>query len=137
MERAVEWRLLEAARVGVLGTLQSDGSPHLVPCVFAIRDCSIYLPVDAKPKRTRSLRRVQNLERNPAATLLVQEWDEDWTRLSWVRLDGRARVVTSPDELGVARRLLLARYAQYQVPEELYPMIALDVERWRAWRARE
>lgn len=129
--------MLEAARVAVLGTVQPDGSPHLIPCVFAIRDSSIYVPVDAKPKQTRSLQRLRNLERTSQATLLAHAWDEDWTRLSWVRLDGRGRVIDSPDELRAARRLLLARYAQYELAADLDPVIALDVERWCAWRADE
>jgi PPOX class probable F420-dependent enzyme len=135
MERDQVWRLLEASRVAILGTVQADGSPHLVPCVFAPRGRLVYIPVDSKPKQTRSLQRLQNLTRTALATLLVHHWDEDWARLWWVRLDGRGRVAESASEIELARELLLARYNQYDEGTRLEPIIVFEVLRWRAWQA--
>jgi PPOX class probable F420-dependent enzyme len=128
---------METARVATLGTMRSDGTPHLVPCVFAPADPVIYLPVDAKRKRTRALARLANLEADPRAVLLVHGWDEDWSRLWWVRLDGRARLIQDLSEMHTPRRLLLARYAQYTDPTELHPIIALEIDSWATWSATD
>jgi len=97
----------------------------------------VYIPVDAKPKRTRELMRLRNLEANPHAVILVHSWDEDWSQLWWVRLDGRARVLQSPSEMQKPRRLLLARYSQYTDASELNPIIAVDIDSWKAWSSRQ
>ena len=135
MDRGEAGSLLAAARVGILGTVQPDGSPHLVPCVFAPHGGVVYIPVDGKRKQTRSLQRLQNLARNASATMLVHHWDEDWTRLWWVRLDGLGRLAESASEIEVARELLLARYNQYDESTRLEPIIVLEVARSRAWQA--
>ena len=77
------------ARVGRLGTVTPDGRPHLVPVCFALREETVYTAVDAKPKSTLALRRLANIEATPSASLLVDHYDEDWTHLWWVRVDGR------------------------------------------------
>ena|SRR5437660_1608943 len=135
MDAATAFRLASTERVASLATVGADGASHLVPCVFALDGETVYTPVDAKPKRSRELQRLRNLERDPRAVLLIQHWDEDWDALWWVRLRGRGRVVAAPDELGVARRLLLDKYPQYRDPAELEPVIAVDVESWQAWSA--
>ena len=135
VDRSTAWRLAAAARVAALATIGVGGRPHLVPCVFALADETVYSPVDAKPKRSRDLQRLRNLEHNPRVTLLIHDWDEDWSRLWWVRLDGSGRVVASATELRAARRLLLDKYAQYRDQAELDPVIAVDVDTWRAWSA--
>ncbi|HEY1368177.1 MAG TPA: pyridoxamine 5'-phosphate oxidase family protein [Gaiellaceae bacterium] len=70
-----------AARVARLGTLDPDGRPHLVPIVFALADETVYSAVDAKPKRSRTLRRIENARERPDVTVLVDEYDADWRRL--------------------------------------------------------
>ena len=135
MDMATAFRLASAERVASLATIGVDGASHLVPCVFALHSDTVYTPVDAKPKRSRALQRLRNLERDPRAVLLVQHWDEDWNALWWVRLRGGGRVVTGPAELGVARGLLLDKYPQYRDPAELEPVIAVDVGSWHAWSA--
>jgi PPOX class probable F420-dependent enzyme len=103
--------------------------------VLAIAGDTIYTPVDSKPKHTRELARLGDIERDPRASLLVHRWDEDWAQLWWVRLEGVARIVRTSHELDAARRLLLAKYAQYTEGTELDPVIAIDIESWRAWSA--
>jgi PPOX class probable F420-dependent enzyme len=94
---------------------------------------TIYSAVDAKPKTSRSLRRLANLRANPAASLLVDHYDEDWTALWWVRVDGRGRVIDTGDERSRALALLAAKYPQYRAEPPPGPVIALDVTTWRAW----
>lgn len=126
-----------AARVARLATVGPDGSPHLVPVVFAVQGSTVYSAVDHKPKRTSALRRLANVQANPAVTLLVDHYDdEDWTALWWVRADGTARVVDpgSPEEAhGVG--LLVDRYAQYRIRPPAGPVLAVDVTRWTGWSA--
>ena len=80
-----------AARVARLATADATGQPHLVPVTFAVAGDMVYTAVDAKPKRTTALRRLANVAANPRVSLLVDHYDDDWSRLWWVRADGRRR----------------------------------------------
>jgi PPOX class probable F420-dependent enzyme len=122
-----------AARVARLATTTPDGRPHVVPCCFVIADDTIYSAVDAKPKTTLALRRLANIEANPATALLVDHYDDDWTELWWVRLDGVARVVADPSERASALVLLAGKYAQYARTPPPGEVMAIEVARWRAW----
>jgi PPOX class probable F420-dependent enzyme len=77
---------LQQARVGRLATASGDGDPHVIPVCFVFDGTHLYSAIDAKPKRVAPprLRRVQNLRANPRASLLVDHYDEDWTRLRYV-----------------------------------------------------
>jgi PPOX class probable F420-dependent enzyme len=119
-----------------LATIGADGAPHLVPIVFALHDDVVYHAVDQKPKRTRELRRLENVAAEPRVALLADEYDdEDWTRLWWARADGLARVLDDGDESRAAVALLRDRYAQYRDDTPAGPVVAIDVERWTGWRA--
>ena len=123
------------ARVARLATLDADGRPHLVPIVFALGGDTLYSAVDAKPKRSRTLRRIENARRRPDVTVLVDHYDEDWTRLWWIRLRGRARVLEGGEEATRALELLTAKYVQYRVAAPGLPVLAVDVDEWRGWAA--
>ncbi|HVX55307.1 TIGR03668 family PPOX class F420-dependent oxidoreductase [Nocardioides sp.] len=120
-----------AARVARLATVCADGSPHLVPVVFAVVGDQIVTAVDHKPKTTTRLRRLANIAAEPRVALLADEYDEDWSRLWWARADGRARVVAEHDLAP-----LVARYPQYRDRVPSGPVILIDVERWSGWTAR-
>lgn len=122
-----------AARVARLATVTGDGRPHLVPCCFVLAGETVYSAVDAKPKTTLALRRLANIEANPATTLLVDHYEDDWSALWWVRLDGNARVVADPAERARARTLLAAKYPQYAATPPPGDVIALEVTAWRSW----
>jgi PPOX class probable F420-dependent enzyme len=128
-------RRFAAARVARLATVDARGRPHLVPIVFALARETIYSVVDAKPKRTTELRRLQNVRSNPWVSVLVDHYDDaDWSALWWVRADGAARVLdpAEPEAHG-ALQLLAERHPQQR---PVGPVLAIDVERWSDWSAR-
>jgi PPOX class probable F420-dependent enzyme len=119
--------------VGRLATVTPAGEPHAVPCCFAVVDDTVYSAVDGKPKSTQALRRLANIAGNPAACLLVDHYDEDWTLLWWVRIDGAATVLGPGPETERARDLLRQKYLQYATVPLDGPVIRIDVTRWRWW----
>jgi PPOX class probable F420-dependent enzyme len=142
-----ELAFLQASRRAVLAT-QGPQRPRLVPICFAIAQSEdpdgglrLYSAIDEKPKRSadpQALGRVRDIGRSPLASLLVDRWDEDWSRLAWLRLDGTALLVP-PDPTGagehvLAVSLLRARYVQYagQALEESL-LIRLTVEHAVSW----
>lgn len=128
-----------SARVARLATVDASGRPHVVPFVFAVAGDTVYSAVDHKPKRTTTLRRLANMAENPAVSMLVDRYDDaDWDGLWWVRADGSARVVEASGlEAGRAVGLLCERYDQYARRPPGGPVIAVDVERWTGWEARQ
>ncbi|SCG43802.1 PPOX class probable F420-dependent enzyme, Rv0121 family [Micromonospora echinaurantiaca] len=124
-----------SARVARLATVGPDGRPHLVPVCFALLGDVAYHAVDEKPKRHRRLRRLVNIEATEHACLLVDEYDEDWSALWWVRLDGHGRLADDPAEEAAARSALAAKYPQYVRRPPGGPVVALTVTRWSAWSA--
>jgi len=126
---------LTAARVARLATTDPDGRPHLVPIVFALDGDTLYSAVDRKPKRSSTLRRIENARARPDVTVLVDHYDEDWERLWWIRLRGRARVLDNGKERERALALLTAKYPQYRDVPPDGPVLAVDVTQVRTWSA--
>src|SRR5207249_11144921 len=114
MDRDDAARRVAAARVARLATIGADGRPHVVPVCFVLAGDTVYSAVDRKPKRTTALQRLANVRADPAATVLVDHYDEDWTMLWWVRLTGRGRVLDQGDERERALQLLRDKYPQYR-----------------------
>ena len=130
--------LLNAQRVGRLATVDEHSRPHVVPVCFAYTGGVIYIALDAKPKRVpvRELRRVRNLIANPQVQLLVDVWDEDWSKLVYLQLRGAASVIEGTAEQADAVRLLRARYPQYvSMAIDEAPVIRIEVESYVAWGA--
>jgi PPOX class probable F420-dependent enzyme len=121
--------------VARLATTDPDGRPHLVPIVFVLDGDTLYSAVDAKPKRSRTLRRIQNARERPDVTVLVDHYEDDWTRLWWIRLRGRARVLDEGEEAKRGLGLLAAKYEQYESERPGLPVLAIDVVEWRGWSA--
>jgi PPOX class probable F420-dependent enzyme len=120
-----------AARVARLATVDPSDRPHLVPIVFALDGNTVYSAVDEKPKRTTELRRLSNVRTNPSVSLLVDHYDEDWSKLWWVRADGTGRVLEAgTDEAEHAIKLLAERYPQQRA---VGVVLAIDVARWSGW----
>ncbi len=140
--------LLVTERRATLTTIATDGRPRPVPCCFAIgvQDGVLVIdtPIDAKPKASAEpmrLARVRDIRRDPRVTLLVDRWDEDWSRLAWVRVEGSARLLlpwAAPDVAahGSAVTALRGRYPQYREHRlETLPIIRLVPERVTGWAA--
>jgi PPOX class probable F420-dependent enzyme len=125
-----------AARVARLATTDPDGRPHLVPIVFAIEGDRLYSAVDRKPKRSSRLRRIENARGRPDVTILVDHYEDDWSRLWWIRLRGRARVLDEGPEHERALELLREKYPQYQSEPPEGPVLAVDVTDVREWSSR-
>jgi PPOX class probable F420-dependent enzyme len=130
-------QLVAAARVGRLATIAPGGRAHLVPICFALEGEVLYSAVDEKPKRSRRLQRIENVRAHPAVAVLVDHYEENWSRLWWVRLRGRGRVIEDGPELEAALRLLAAKYEQYRTQPPGAPVLAIDLEEWRAWSAAD
>jgi PPOX class probable F420-dependent enzyme len=133
VDDAILRRRVEAARVGHLATTRPDGRPHVVPCCFVLVGDVLYSAVDAKPKSSLALQRLRNLAVQPAASLVVDHYEEDWMRLWWIRLDGTARVLESGAERDAALEALAAKYEQYVEMPPPGAVVAIDVTAWRAW----
>lgn len=127
-------RRVATARVAYLATVRPDGRPHVVPIVFAVDGDRIYSIADPKPKRGPDLLRFRNIAANPAVSLLVDEYDEDWERLWWVRADGPAHVVQDGPERDLTIRLLQAKYPQYATWSTPFgAAMIVTIERWSSW----
>jgi PPOX class probable F420-dependent enzyme len=136
MLSAHEQRFLETQRVARLATADARGAPHIIPVCFAIADGTLYVAIDEKPKRpsTTPLKRLRNIGENPAVAVVADRYDEDWTRLGWVMLQGRADILRDGSEHARAQALLRARYAQLRAMNiEGLPVIAVRIERALSW----
>jgi PPOX class probable F420-dependent enzyme len=122
-----------AEPVARLATVAADGTPHLVPVVFAVHGDTVFTAVDGKPKSTQRLKRLANIEHNPRVSLLVDHYADDWTALWWIRADGAAAVLHDSPAHSLAHRLLRAKYPQYQTVSLDGPVIEISVGRWSSW----
>src|ERR1700738_2613327 len=130
----LERSFLATKRVGHLATANARGIPHVVPVCFAVVGDSAYITIDEKPKGAAPLKRVRNILENPAVALVVDRYDEDWTRLGWVMLRGRAEILRAGTEHDHAQELLRSRYRQLaamQIADR--PVIAVRLERVKSW----
>jgi PPOX class probable F420-dependent enzyme len=127
---------LASQRVGRLATADPHGNPHVVPVCFAIADATLYITIDEKPKRAsaRPLKRLRNMMENPSVAFVADRYDEDWRRLGWVMLRGRAEILADGPEHDTAQTLLRERYPQYRAMQLAdLPVIALRIERATSW----
>ncbi len=134
---------LAEARRAVLATIGPDGRPRLVPICFVIDPARpiVHTPLDDKPKRVddvRELARVRDILERPTVTLLVDRWDEDWSRLAWLRIGGTASLLEPgaghEGEHAGAIEALRARYPQYVDHRlEANPLIRIEIEAVTRW----
>jgi len=130
-----EHRFLNRRKVAHLATADRRGAPHVVPVCFAIEGGALYITIDEKPKRPDvPLKRLRNIAENPAIAVVVDRYDDDWTRLGWVMLRGCADILTDGTEHARAQDLLRARYPQLNDMQiASLPVIAVRLERVTSW----
>jgi PPOX class probable F420-dependent enzyme len=133
------WAKVRSARVGRLATVTPSDRPHVVPFVFALlelgADHIVYWAVDHKPKRSPSLQRIRNIQTRPSVEFVVDDYDEGWERLWWVRCSGTARLVDDDAERHTALDALAAKYPQYLVEPPDGPVVAIDVQHIHGWES--
>ena len=139
---AQERGLVAEARTATLGTIDPHGRPRLVPICFVLDGDQLWSPLDEKVKSSadpRDLARVRDILARPDVTLLVDRWSEDWTKLAWIRLTGRASLV-DPDLDDIGRQLVIralrVKYRQYEDHDlASRPMIHISIDRAVSWGA--
>ena len=134
MFSADQVRFTESQRVAHLATADANGRPHVVPVCFAYLNRRIYIAIDEKPKRSLRLKRLRNIEENPRVALVLDRYDEDWSRLAWVLVQGTAAVLDRGPEHGRALTALREKYPQYlEMALEGRPVISVTAERVSSW----
>jgi PPOX class probable F420-dependent enzyme len=131
-----EQSFLATRRVGHLATADSRALPHVVPVCFVIRDRTLYITIDEKPKRAAGgpLKRVRNIEQNPNVAFVADRYEDDWSVLGWVMLRGRAEILTGGTEHDEAQGLLRSRYPQLAAMDiARLAVIAVRVDRVTSW----
>lgn len=133
MDTDAAWRMFASADRAILGTTDAARGVHLVPVVYTPVDQGrIVIAIDAKPKRTRQLRRLENIDRDERVSLIADHYADDWSKLWWVRVDGVATVVDQIDD--VVNSLHRERYPQV-AGHVLGPWIDIAVSAVSGWRA--
>jgi PPOX class probable F420-dependent enzyme len=128
--------LLADARRATLATIAADGRPRLVPICFVVSEDVIWSPIDEKPKSVddpRRLARIRDISSDPRVTLMVDRWSEDWAALAWLRIEGRAGLVESREDVVQALRVKYPQYATQDL--EHRPMLRIAIERASSWFA--
>src|SRR5262245_53362134 len=135
-----EYKFISEQRVARLATVDASGQPAVIPIVYAFDGAALFTPLDAKPKRVASarLQRVRNIQANPRVAIIIDSYTEDWRRLAWVHVRGRARIITSGDDYASGIRLLGAKYPQYErMPLAGCPLIVIEPTSIRSWRGSD
>jgi len=135
-----EYKFIREQRVARLATVDANGQPSVIPIVYAFDGATLFTPLDAKPKRVAAdqLQRVRNINANPSVAVIIDSYSEDWRRLAWVHVRGRARIITDGDEYAAGITLLGEKYPQYEhMPLAGRPLIVIEPTGIRSWRASD
>ena len=128
---------LDGQKVAHLATADAAGIPTVGPVCFALAADTLYMTIDRKPKSGRPLKRLRNIAENPNVTLTADRYDDDdWSRLRWVMVRGRAEILERGAEHDEAQALLRAKYRQYRAMDLApLPAIAIRIQRVTSWSA--
>lgn len=133
MLSASEEAFAREARVARLATADAGGQPHAVPVTFAFLDGAFYFAVDEKPKRTTRLKRLRNIAENPRVALIVDRYDDDWSKLAWLMVQGAAAVLENGPERDRAVAALREKYPQYREMPLAGPVARIEPENVLSW----
>jgi PPOX class probable F420-dependent enzyme len=131
---------IERARVARLATIDSEFKPHLVPVVFVFDGNHFFIPIDEKRKKTAKperLKRIRNIQDNPNVALLIDNYSEDWTKLAFVMIQGKASVATKEEgniQMRQAYKKLMKKYLQYQKVGVGEMCIIITPKKAASWR---
>ena len=137
-QHAAPLRLIRSARVAHLATADAHGQPHVIPICFVFDGKDFYSPIDEKPKRTaaQKLKRLKNIRENPQVTLVIDHYEEDWRKLAYILVSGKARVLLSGAKHRKAVKLLRRKYSQYRKMRiDRLPMILIRPKQTTSWGA--
>jgi PPOX class probable F420-dependent enzyme len=129
-------RLIRSARVAHLATAEKSGQPHVIPICFVFDGKCFFSPIDEKPKRAapRKLKRLRNIHENPQVSLVIDHYDENWTKLAYVLVFGQARLLSSGQKHQHAVQLLRRKYPRYRrMAIERRPMIVIMPRKIVVW----
>jgi PPOX class probable F420-dependent enzyme len=132
-------KFIDSQRVARLATADAQGTPHVVPIVYALVDDDLYFVIDEKPKKTRrGLKRLSTIAVNPRVAVIIDEYQDDWTRLAYLLIEGSAGEI---EDVALYARVIDAlrrRYPPYRQMELSYdrnPMLRIVAARRHFWRA--
>ena len=129
-------RLVRAARVAHLATADRSGQPLVIPICFVFDGKEFFSPIDEKPKRLspQRLKRLRNIEENSQVSLVIDRWDEDWRKLAYILVSGRARILFAGRNHRRAVSLLRRKYRQYRsMAIDQRPMIVIKPRNVKVW----
>jgi PPOX class probable F420-dependent enzyme len=129
-------RFLDGQRVARLATADAQGRPHVIPICFVAKGDTVYFTIDEKPKKASGalLKRMANIRENPRAAIVVDHYEDDWSRLGWVMVQGRAEVLDAGDEHDQAQADLRDRYPQLEgMRIDELPVVAIRIEHAAGW----
>ena len=132
---------IERARVARLATVDYTSKPHLVPVVFVFYENHFFIPIDQKRKtvKPQGLKRIKNIQNNPNVALLIDNYSEDWTKLAFVMIQGKASIITSKSQGNIpvqeAYKKLTTKYQQYQKIGLSEMCIMIKPEKVASWGA--
>ena len=98
----------------------------------------IVIAIDEKPKRVapNQLKRVRNLHANPRVSLVIDRYAEDWRKLAYALITGKAKVIFRGEKHRTGVRLLRGKYRQYRAMAiEGRPIIVITPKRLTSWGA--
>ncbi|MBA8827064.1 PPOX class probable F420-dependent enzyme [Saccharopolyspora lacisalsi] len=136
MDRKQARESIERARVGRLATADAQARPHIVPVTFTVDGDTVVTAVDHKPKTTTELKRMRNIRENPRVALLVDHYEDDWSRLWWSRADGEATLTDTAERADLVDELA-AKYRQYRQQPPAGTLIVIGIHRWSGWSSEE
>ena len=127
---------IRAARIAHLATADAGGQPLVIPICFAFDGKEFFSPIEEKPKRLspRRLKRLRNIEENPKVSLIIDRYDEDWQRLAYVLITGRAKILMRGPRHRRAVLQLRSKYSQYRhMAIDERPIIVITPTRMKNW----
>ena len=137
-QHAAPLRLIRSARVAHLATADADGQPHVIPICFVYDGKNFYSPIDEKPKRATplKLKRLRNIAANPQVAIVIDHYDDDWTKLAYVLVSGKARITVRGTNHRHAVELLRKKYPQYRsMAIDRRPLIVIRPKKMTSWAA--